>query len=40
MLLGGFAIGLILGVFGTVIYCAYLDGVFDLDLSKPHDDYD
>lgn len=39
-IIGGFAAGLIIGVFCTVIYCAYLDGVFDVDLSKPHDEYD
>lgn len=33
MLLAGLAIGLVFGVFGTVMYCAYLDGVFDEDLS-------
>lgn len=40
IIIGVFAVGLIIGVCITVAYCAYLDGVFDMDLSKPHDQYD
>lgn len=40
IIIGVCAVGLIIGVCFIVAYCAYFDGVFDMDLSKPHDEYD
>lgn len=39
-MIGLIVMGFIAGVFITVVFVAYVDGFFDEDLSKPHDDFD